>query len=229
MRNSRSRRRSAAICGIVGPAVFTTGWIVAGLVQRDYDATREDISGLAAPTASHPWIMIVGLAVAGVLTAIFGIGLHEGIARGSRVGPALVAFAGIGLAGLGVLRNDCSSMTVECKARVAAGDVSWHHMAHDVLSAPVFAAAILAPLVLALRFAREPQWRRLAQLSVATAPVLIALFVLGGVEAIPSWTGAFQRAAATVASVWMAVVAIRLLWVSRAAASRSLDTGASVC
>jgi hypothetical protein len=199
----------AAACGVVAPLVFTAAWMLAGAVQHEYDAWREDISGLAALTADHAWIMIAGFIAAGALSAVFAVGLLEAVR--SKLGAALTAFAGAGLVGLGLLRNDCSSMTAACEARVAAGDVSWHHTAHDALSAPVFAAATLTPLVIGLRFAADARTRRLALLSVATTPLLVVLFVLGGIEPVPAWNGTFQRAAATVAFAWMGIVAIHLL------------------
>jgi hypothetical protein len=205
--------RKLAVCGMLAPAVFTAAWLVAGFVQRGYDARREDISGLAALTAEHPWIMAAGLVIPGLLTVGFAAGLHRGVGggKGSKLGPALVALAGGGLVAIGFLRNDCSSLTVECNAHIEAGNASWHHTAHDVLSLPVFAAAVLAPAAMAPRFAGDAKWRHLAPLSLTAAPVLAVLFVLGGIEVIPAWNGVLQRWAASTAFAWMEVAALQLL------------------
>jgi hypothetical protein len=129
----------------------------------------------------------------------------------SRFGPALVALVGLGMIALGFLRNDCSSLTEACEARVEAGNISWHHRAHDILSAPVFAAALVAPLLMASRFRGDIGSKALALYSVATAAALAILFAVGGVEALPAWDGAIQRAAVSVAVLWMEVVALCLL------------------
>ena len=202
--------RRLGACGVLAPVIFTAAWVVSGFVQEGYSARREDISALAARSAEHPWVMIVGLVTSGLFVAAFALALHSGVRRGSVAGPALVAFCGLGMVALGLLRNDCSSMTEACEARVAAGNVSWQHTAHDVLSVPVFAAAIAAPLFLALRFRADASWRPLAPFSAAAAPVLGALFVLGGIEAAASWNGVIQRAAVSAALLWLEAAALHL-------------------
>ena len=94
--------------------------------------------------------------------------------------------------------------------------MSWHHTAHDVLSAPVLAAVVVAPLVLALRFRADPRWRPLAPVSVGAAAAAAIPFTLGGLETIRGWEGALQRAGASAALLWLEATALRLLWLSRA-------------
>ena len=203
--------RLQALCGLFAPLVFTAAWIAAGLVQSQYDARREDISALAAESAEQPWIMVSGLVAAGVLTVTFSPVLHHALPRGSRVGPSLVTLEGLGVIGLGMLRNDCSSRTAACEARVDAGLVSWHHTAHDVLSAPIFALAVAAPIVLALRFRRDPAFAPLVPASIATSLVVGGLFGATGLEAIPGWEGLLQRIAVSFAFLWLGTVAFRVL------------------
>lgn len=203
--------RLLAAGGALAPIVLTAAWVAAGFAQDDYSARREDISALAARSAQHPWLMIAGLVTSGVLVVAFALALHRGIRGGAVAGVALVALCGFGMVALGLLRNDCSSLTEECQARVEAGEVSWQHTAHDLLSAPVFAAAVAAPAVLALRFRADPSWRSLTPLSAAATPVLAVLFILGGLEAAPSWNGVVQRVAVSAALVWLESVALRLL------------------
>lgn len=208
---SPTAARLLAGCGALAPVIFTATWVVAGFVQDGYNARREDISALAARSAEHPWLMIAGLVTTGLLIAAFAVALHRGVRRGSVAGPALVALCGLGMVALGLLRNDCSSLTEECEARVEAGDVSWQHRAHELVSVPVFAAAVAAPVVLALRFRADAGWRALAPFSAAAAPALAALFALGGLEPAPSWNGVIQRVAVSAVLVWLEVAALHLL------------------
>jgi Protein of unknown function (DUF998) len=203
--------RALALCGLAAPVVFTAAWIAGTLAQDDYSARREDVSALAARTAEHPWIVIAGLVLTGVLTAAFAPALHFAVhgGRGSQVGPALVGLAGVGIVGLGVLRNDCSTLTSACEARVEAGDVSWQHLAHDALSIPVFAIAVIGPIVLARRFRADPQWASFVPWSLVTAAALALLFLLAGVEAIPDSRGLVQRVAVSLAFLWLAAAAVR--------------------
>jgi hypothetical protein len=193
--------------------VFTVAWVAGTLAQDGYSARREDVSALAARTADAPWIVIAGLVVTGALVVAFAPALHVAVGRGrgSRLGPALVALAGIGIAGLGLLRNDCSTLTPACEARVDAGDVSWQHMTHDVLSVPTLALAVITPVVLARRFRADPLWASFAPWSLAAAAALAILLLLGGIEAIPGWDGLLQRAAVSVAFVWLGAAALRAL------------------
>jgi hypothetical membrane protein len=75
--------------------------------------------------------MMAGLVTTGLLVAAFAVGLHRGVRRGSTAGPALIMLSGLGIVALGILRNDCSSLTEACEARVEAGEVSWQHTAWD--------------------------------------------------------------------------------------------------
>jgi hypothetical membrane protein len=171
--------------------------------------------------------MIAGLVVTGLLVAAFAYVLHRGVRRGSAAGPALVALCGLGIVALGLLRNDCSTMTEACEARVAAGTVSWQHTAHDVVSVPVFVAAVAAPIVLARRFRADPSWRPLARFSAAAALVLGALFTLGGIEATAEWNGVVQRIAVSAAFLWLEVAALHLLrLITVDVASASLESSA---
>jgi hypothetical protein len=203
-------RLALALCGVLAPFVFTVSWVVAGFLQAGYNARREDISALAAADAERAWVMIAGIIATGLLTAAFGVGI--GVALGGRrLGPAFVIAAGLGIVALGVLRNDCSTSTETCAARIDAGDVSWQHTAHDAVSIPVLAAAVAAPLVLAWSFRADPRWLPLVPISLVTAPTLAALFALGGVEALPGWEGIVQRVAVSAALVWLGVAALHLL------------------
>ena len=57
--------RAAAAAGVAGPAVFTGAWIVSSLRQTGHGAAEVQISGLAAPDARDPWIMVIGFLVLG--------------------------------------------------------------------------------------------------------------------------------------------------------------------
>jgi hypothetical protein len=208
---SRGTFRALALCGLAAPVVFTAAWIAGTLAQGDYSARREDVSALAARTAERPWIVIAGLVLTGVLTAAFAPALHFAVhgGRGSQVGPALVGLAGVGIVGLGVLRNDCSTATPACEARIEAGDVSWEHLAHDALSIPVFALAVVTPIVMTRRFRADPQWSWFARWSLPIAAALALLFLLGGLEVIPGSRGVVQRVAVSLAFLWLAAAAVR--------------------
>jgi hypothetical membrane protein len=222
-------RASAAmlrICaGIAGPVAFTGAWIVSSLRQAGYPAAEIQISGLAAPDARDPWIMVAGFVVLGGCTVAFGAALHEalggrgsvgpgrGVGRGHRRGgaglaPRLIQGAGVLTIAAGLLRRDRMLLT--------PGAVSWHNHAHDLVSAVIYVDLVAAQVLLAGRFGRdpaglEPTWRSwrpwLLASGLATSAALIAFVaVTPAAEA-----GALQRVAVTIPLVAIAAIALRLL------------------
>ena len=88
-----------AAAGIAGPAMFTGAWIASSLRQTRQGPGGLQLSGLAAPDARDPWIMLAGFLVAGGCTAAFGAALREVRSQhatgGAGPGPALVQGAGL--------------------------------------------------------------------------------------------------------------------------------------
>ena len=235
---ARRTRASGAVlrvcAGIVGPAAFTGAWIVSSLRQTGYPAAEIQISGLAAPDARDPWIMVAGFVVLGGCTVAFGGALHEalggrggvgpggGVGRGRRRGsvgqgrwrggaglaPRLIQGAGLLTIAAGLLRRDRMLLT--------PGTVSWHNHAHDLVSAVIYADLVAAQILLAGRFGRdpaglEPTWRPwgpwLLASGLATGAMLIAFAAVTPAAA----AGVLQRVAVTIPLVAIAVIAARLL------------------
>jgi hypothetical membrane protein len=196
-------------------------WFVAWAAQETYSPLREDISALAALDAQQPWIMVAGfLALALSLTAL-GAGLLQAVAGGpaARVGALLILLAGLGILVAGIARalgvggfppHDCSSELEACKARIEAGDVSWHHDLHDAVSGLVFLALVVAQFVLARAFRRDPSWRDLRAYSIVSGGLTLALLVLFVAAPIDGGNGLLQRVFLAVPLVWIAVLGIRL-------------------
>ena len=180
---------------VIGPVAFTLAWLLAGLTQDGYSPRREDISALAAVDAQHPWIMITGFLLLGIGTMALGVGLLVGALRGraATIGGALVLLAGVALVVAGLARNDCSSELPACADRVDAGDVSWHHTTHDLVSLVLFLALIAAPLVLARAFRQDERWADLRTYSIVTGLLGLALLIVYGSGVAGSWNGLAQR------------------------------------
>jgi hypothetical membrane protein len=207
----RGWRRLGAVAGIAGPVAFTAGWVLASLRQTGYSATQVQISGLAAPGARDPEIMIAAFVVLGGCSLAFGEALHRELsdgARGPGLGPRLVQGAGLLAVAAGLLRRDHMLL-----GRPAAGE-SWHNHAHDVVSAVIYVFLVAAPLLLAVRFRGDPRWRGLTLPLMAGALVtagFLGVFVSG--TSAPS-AGLLQRIAVTVPLALLATVAVRLLRLS---------------
>lgn len=191
--------RVRALSGVAGPAVFTAAWVAGSLRQTGHGTLSVQLSGLAAPDARDPWIMITGFLVLGGCTVWFGEELADDIGGAA---PRLIQGAGMLAVAAGLLRRDHMELT--------SGPVSWHNEAHNVVSLVLYLDLVVAQLLLARRFAAIPCWRGwhrcLLGSGIATA-VALAVFLPN--TASPS-AGILQRIAVTIPLLAMTAVAGRL-------------------
>jgi hypothetical protein len=191
---------------LAGPVAFTAAWAAASLLQAGRGVVEVQISGLAAPDARDPWIMITGFVVLGGCAVAFGSALHSELGGAGRAGPGprLIQATGVLTIAAGLLRRDRMLLTSP------AGE-SWHNHAHDLVSIPIYIALVAVPLLLARRFRGDPRWSPLcvplAAGSLATLAVL-AVFIAG---ASPAAAGVLQRIGVTLPLAALGAVAVRLL------------------
>jgi hypothetical membrane protein len=90
--------RWTLLSAFLAPASLVACWIAAGLVQHGhYDAVRQTMSVLASDTASHPWIMTMGLYSVGAFQIVTAIGLSIGRPK-ARILLAIGGLTGLGVA-----------------------------------------------------------------------------------------------------------------------------------
>jgi len=201
--------RLRAACGIAGPVAFTAAWVTSTLRQSGYSIAGEHLSGLAAPDARDPEIMLAGFLALGACTTAFGSALAEALGGPGRSGPGpwLVRCAGLGTVAAGLLRRD--RMLLHPPG--AAAGQSWHNHGHDLASGIVYAALLAAPPLLARRFGADPDWARLRGPALAAWLASAALLALFWSEVLEPWNGIVQRVAVTVPLAFMAALAGWLL------------------
>jgi hypothetical membrane protein len=204
--------RAGSVAGMAGPAAFTLAWIVASLRQPGLSFTMVQISGLAALDARDSWIMITGFLLLGLGAVPFGAAVRTALGRRGLSGAAaaLIQAAGVLTIAAGLLRRDHVLLTT--------GAQSWHNRAHDVVSAVIYVLVVAAPLLLALRFRRDARWRGLAVPLAVAAVASAALLVAFYAAPQQSVDGLLQRIAVTLPLAALALVAGRLLLLSRARA-----------
>jgi hypothetical protein len=203
--------------GIAGPAAFTCAWIASSLRQTGHPAAEIQLSGLAAPDAKDPWIMLTGFVVLGGCTVVFGGALRDALGGRGRAGsaPRLIQGAGLLTIAAGLLRRDHMLLT--------PGGVSWHNHAHDVVSAVIYADLVVAQVLLARRFSREParsaepddpaswDWRPWRPWLLAGAGATTAALIAFAADTSAAGAGILQRAAVSIPLAATAAVALRLL------------------
>ena len=222
-----ARITAGAAAGVIGPAVFTAAWVISSLSQTGHPAADLQISGLAAPDARDPWIMIAGFLVLGGCSVAFGAALraalgghHPPPAAPGRAGagPRLIQGAGILTIAAGLLRRDHLLLT--------SGSVSWHNHAHDVISTVIYVDLVLAQLMLAARFGRDRerqrrparpgpvswgQWGRWRPWLLASAAATAAALIAFGADTSGPDAGILQRVAVSIPLAAITAVAVRLL------------------
>ena len=203
-------RGASAAAGVLGPAIFTTAWIVNGQRQSRYPIADEHISGLAALDAEHPETMVAGFVVLGVSTIVFAAGLGRGLGgrRRSGWGPALLALGGAAAVAAGFLRRD--AVLLNPPGRPDGYVQSWHNDGHDLAAGVIYASTVVAPLLLAHRFRRDPQWAPLVPLALASSAVSVALMAIFATDVDRHGNGIVQRVMVTLPQALMAVLAVRL-------------------
>jgi hypothetical membrane protein len=196
---------------VAGPLLFTAAWLIAWPAQEEYSPRHEDISALAAVDAQRSWIMILGFLTLGLGTVALALALLNAVrcGRSAKVGAALLAFAGLGIVVAGLARNDCSSELAACRA-LPAGELSWHHHVHDLVSALVFVSLVVAQLVLARVFGWDEFWRDLRSYSVVSGTATLVLLVVYGTRVFGAWNGLVQRVFLAVPFAWIVVVGVHV-------------------
>lgn len=204
-----ARFRLRAACGLAGPVAFTAAWVAGTLRQAGYSVAEEHLSGLAAPDARNPEIMIAGFLALGACTFAFASALEEALGGRGRagLGPVLMRAAGIGTVAAGLLRRD--RMLLHPPGGVTGQ--SWHNHGHDLASGVLYASLLVAPLLLARRFRGDPEWEALRPPAVATTIGSATLLGLFWSDTMAQWGGVIQRVIATVPLGMMAALAVKLL------------------
>ncbi len=195
-----------AVCGIVGPILFTVVVIVLGLVRIGYSHVTQLMSELGEAGAPNAILFgAVGLVPFGVSIVAFAFGVHRGISggKGSKIGPALIVVAGVCLVAGAIFPCDPGCVPVSF-----AGNM------HRVVAVIGFSAMIFAPLAISQRMKDDELWHDYRSYSVATGiltAVFLILFLSGILEA---WKGAIQRILLGTLLLWVEIMAIRLLRLS---------------
>jgi hypothetical protein len=211
-------RAIGAVAGMIGPLLFTVGFVVQGLLRpTEYDPIAETVSALEA--GPNGWIQQLNFCVFGILMVIFGAGLCQGLRTGRRwIGAGVVLWWGVGLliAGLFPLRENLDGQTYDPTG------------VHQLNGAILFTSTWVGLAVLSWCLRSDPRWRGLARYTLVTSAALAVLFLVMAVLAMPStallhpWAGLLQR---LVLAVWfpcLIVLAARLRRVSRSRLSSSV-------
>ena len=195
--------RWVALAGVVGPPLF--GAVIALATLLQYDFLRGlgwhpiDASPVPYPSAlalgPYGWLQVANFVLFGLLLLLFASGLHRGVGdgRGSKIGPALLAAAGVGL----VLCGFKTEPDLSTAPQTLHG---WLHLIGFFIMAGGLLAGAFA---LWRRLRKDAGWRGYGRYSLVTGLLAIASF------AVPGQASIYLLLAVMLA--WLEVLAIRLL------------------
>jgi hypothetical protein len=174
-------------------------------------------------------MQITNFLVCGLLTLCFAIGLRQVFrtGRSSVWGPILLGVFGMALIVAGIFVTDPNLGYPP--GTHTNGPQTLHGTIHGVSGLIAFGSVAIASFVMARRFAGDPSWKGWALYSIVTGVLVVVFFIAATVVSAldengvfpDSPTGLFQRIAIIVGWGWIALLAIRLLGMTRSLESRS--------
>ena len=174
-----------AICGMVGPIVYTAMWVIIGSYQKDYDHVRDDISKLFAVGAPYQRISQAFMIASSVLILLLFLGLHGGISDGNGliIGPILFIISSI----LGVLVAFFFPLDEGGEMVTKRGKM---HLTLVVLSGIL---TIIGMIFMFVRLILVPIWSIFAIYSLVTAIISLVLVMISGKYATTKYKGITER------------------------------------
>ena len=197
--------RRAAIGGVVGPVLFVFGVIAAGAMYDDYSHVDQKISELGGDGAQHAIVQNVNFVVLGVLVLGFAWALARVCGR-PLTGPALIAYFALS----SCIANALLPCDPGCEGESTVG------VLHIVTGLLGFIAAIAGMFVLARRWRSEPEWSTHARVTKGAAlagSIGLVGFVVTQAANATTYSGLAQRSFVIVLLAWIAVTALRLVYV----------------
>ncbi len=194
-----NKQRLLALCGVVGPILFTLVVILASLLRPGYSQTNNFVSDLGV--GSYAIIQNANFVVFGLLSIGFALGLREGLpaplGRALNAAIGLVVLFGLGIIGAGVFPEDYLS-----------------EAPHTLASSIAFLAIIAAQLLvwLGLRSKDTAVWGRYRMYSLASG---LLSFVLVWFSSSTAYPGAAQRIFLAVPWLWIEITGLKLYSLTR--------------
>lgn len=198
---TQKRQRIFALCGIIGPILFTLVVIIEGFIQPGYSQIFNDISDLGL----GPYGIIQNISF--ILFGLLSIGLAFGLGVNlpHRTGKAvkwLVAFFGLCIILAGVTLMSTPAGVIYAKEVIS----------HGLVSSIAFLVIIIAQFLtwLALRGSDSVIWGHYRIYSLVSGLVSVLTLVILSYTQFSSYHGATERLFIVVWLIWIEVTGIKL-------------------
>jgi hypothetical membrane protein len=214
-----ARTRLLLACGVVGPLLFISVFLLEGAKRPGYSAWRHVVSALSLGALG--WMQILNFLVCGLLLLGFAAGLRLALrsGKGSTWGPLLFVLFGLGLIGSGLFVADPDLGYPPGAPSSGQAPPTLHGTLHTIATLVTFSSLVAASMVLARRFAGDPGWKGWTFSSRATGLLVVVFLLASAVTAaldeqglLPGApVGLLQRLAIISGWSWIALLAFWLL------------------
>jgi hypothetical protein len=198
-------RRAGAIAGLAaGPffliSVGLNSWASIGYLHR---LGWEFVGGEQVPWPSslargpYGWAQVATFVITGLLIVVLAFAVRAQLPRKRASSFAVLL---LGLLGVALI---LAAFRVDTPMLSGGNPDTWHGWIHGIAFLLIIATGVLAPLTMALAVRRDPGWRPIAALSLATSALFVVFLLL-------PWGNATFLIAIVTLFAWIASVAVRL-------------------
>ena len=191
------------ICGIISAILLTVAYVVGAILRPGYSSISQAISELVE--AGAPNKMLLDLILFGFhgLVIPFAYGMHIGIkeGKGSKVGPLLLACAGI----IGIILTAFFPCDPGCEF------ITFRGIMHIFLAIPMGFMILFSILAFSFRFKNTESWSIYVRYSIITFSAGVLLGILSVVFATSAVGGLLERLISASYRQWYVVMGIKLI------------------
>jgi hypothetical protein len=211
---SAALTRSLLRAGTAAGPLFVTVFLAEGARRADYRPSRHPVSSLSL--GPNGWVQVANFSAAGTLFLASAAGLSRSrdAITGTRLVPALIGAAGLGLLGSAAFPTDPVGGYPPGTPDVPPVQ-SASMTRHSIAAIPVFLGLPVAALACAGRFGRagHPWWAFYSAATAASTVVNLGLVGAGFSQAprLADRAGLYQRASIITAFSWITAVSARAL------------------
>jgi len=196
---------------VVGFAAFVAVVVVAGFRDPGYHAMSDGIGGLGAQDGAHPELMSLGFLALAVATVAAGVALLRLLPGRSGLGASMIVIAaGVGVSGLAVVRQDCSTAQARCATAGLESNLSTAHTVHRVLAVCLALALVVSLWMMLASLYGNVGAEALATMTTWATVVSTCVFIWYGSELYGGLGGAVESLLTVLVFGWPVFLAVAL-------------------
>jgi hypothetical membrane protein len=191
------------------PLLVLGSILAATSVTPGYDTTSDTLSQLAVKGTPHPWVIAIGLALAGLMLQGFAWAIHRRLhdrVRADRIG-VLIAISGLAIQIAAFVHDD---------PHVPGAPSTMSGAIHGGLATIAFGSLIVALFTFVRAMGSEHGYARVAAYSFRIGVVCAVVGGIFEIQVVQSVEGLLQRAFVTLFAIWIEVVIFGFLLAKRA-------------